>query len=142
MLDINAQLHFAAGHSGEFISDHAKVRADQREKVAGLWMRVAPFGKMPSIRQPAGRGHVAVRKQHRRVRRFCFDPHGIDRKDIWAVVEISHPAEALGLALGAVNILRQIQPGQRLVRGRRDFGFNLKREFAVRQISDGQRICC
>ena len=65
---------------------------------------------------------------------------GLEPREIVGTVEIiGDGAKAFGFALGAVDAVRHVQPFERCILGRRDFGLNIELEAFGRR-SDGQQF--
>ena len=63
-----------------------------------------PYREMPSgTRHVARCDEIAVGEQHRGLRFFGLDAGGVDCHDVRTIQEISDAAEALGLALRAID---------------------------------------
>ena len=139
MLDIDGELDLAARHGGEAVMDAAQIPRHQRKQIGGLGEGVVPHREMPSVRQLAMVGAVAVGEQHRILLLRRLDPHREDRKIVGPVNEVCDAAKAFRLALGAEHAARQKQAFQRGVGGRINLADDFQRE-AVGHARDGQAL--
>ena len=100
---------------------------------------------MPDGEVAAGAGEIAlrqriaVRQKHRRGRAVGLDAHGIDGEHVGPVDEVGDPAEAFGLALGAIGPARAVEAGKGGVRVRIANGHDFKGEGLGRNRGDGER---
>ena len=107
-LDIDAQLHLAAGRRRVVVLDITQVPSHQREQVARLGDRVVPLRVMPAIGQIAGGAWVAIRQQDRVTPLVGLDAHSETRHHVGSVGKPGDLSEALCLALGAEHAARAV----------------------------------
>ena len=108
-----------------------EVAADQREQVAGLGVRIAPHRVVPlAAVERAALDGIAVGEQHRGLVAVGLDARGVGGEHVGPVEEVGDAAEALGLALRAIDAAREVEAGQRLVGLRVAVGDGLEREGA------------
>jgi hypothetical protein len=92
------------------------------EQVAGLFVRVHPFGEMPGAvgagLQRAVVDQVAVGQQHRVFGLVGAQRHGVAGHHVGAVQEVGDAAEALGLALREEGVVADVETHQLGVLGR------------------------
>ena len=115
-LDVDAQIHLAPGRGGEVGGVGGEIAADEGEQVAGLGVRVAPHRVVPlSAVERAALERIAVGEQHGGLVAVGLDAGGVGGEHVGAIEEVGDAAEALGLALRAVDAAREVEAGQRLV---------------------------
>ena len=117
LVDKDSQGDLSPAHRHEPILQHVEWTGHQRKKVAGFWEGIFPDGKGATIRTEALVDTIAVAQQ---VTQRCrsFNGDAIARQDIGAIWIIGDFAKALGLALGAKPVARNIEPFQsRIGRG-------------------------
>ena len=140
-LDIDAQRNVAARHGAETVLDTGELAADQSEQIGGLGKRILPDREVATGAGNLARGdEVAIAEQDRRLLSIGLDPGGVDRHDVRSVGEIGDAAEALGFALGAINLPRAIKPHQLGIGGRVEQGLDLQPERMGRSLRDGQPV--
>ena len=83
---------------------------------------------------------IAVGEQHRGLVAVGLDAHGVGGEHVRAVEEVGDAAEALGLALRAVDAARQVEARQRLVGLRIAVGDGLQREGLAGQAADDELL--
>jgi hypothetical protein len=98
--------------------------------------RVVPLA--PVERAPLQR--IAVGEQYRGLAAVGLYARGVSGKHIRAVEEVGDAAEALRLALRAVDSARQVEAGERLVGLRVAINGGLEREGPRRQVADHQLL--
>ena len=81
---------------------------------------------------------IAVGEQHRGLVAIGLDADGVGGEHVRPIEEVGDAAEALGLALRAVDAARQIEAGQRLVGFRIAVGRGLEREGIAGQAADDE----
>ena len=81
---------------------------------------------------------IAVREQHRGLAAVGLDAHRIGGEHVRTVQEVGDAAEALRLALRAVDAARQVESRQRLVGLRIAIGDGLERERFLGQAGDDE----
>ena len=87
----------------------------------------------------AGSGAIAVAEQHRNV--FVgLDTGSEDRHHVGPVGKIGDAAKAFGLAFGAIDAARAIEPQQLGIGGRIDHGLDLEPERPLRRLRDREAI--
>ena len=103
-------------------------------------MRVVPDGvvALTAVERPAF-PQVAVGQQNRCGGRIGVDAHRIGGEHVRAIEKICDAAEALGLALAAVDVAGAIDALQRLVRLGIDEGRDLERERGRRRLGQRER---
>ena len=124
---------------GELVRAASQIAADQGEQIAGLGERVVPDRVVAlAAVERAALDQIAVRQQHGRLGGVRLDAHGEGRQHVRPVEEIGDAAEALRLALGAVDAARQVEPGQRLVGVGVAIADGLERKGALRRPRNGE----
>jgi hypothetical protein len=93
----------------------AEVARHHGEQIARLRERVLPDGEVPADRPrcPSRRDCRSTAAPAPRL--AGLDAHPIAREHVGAVGEVGDAAEAFSLALGAVDAVGAVKPGQRLV---------------------------
>ncbi len=87
--------------------DRAEVAADEGEEITGLWVRIFPDRVMKPVGEVAFLDPVAVRQQYRRLAAVRDDAHPIGRHYVRTIEEIADAAEAIRLALRAIDAARR-----------------------------------
>ena len=140
--DIDPQIDLAARTGRKAVLHHAELSGDQCEEIGGLRKGVFPNREVAARAGLAALDEVAIRKQDRRVFPVCFNAHSELRQDIRPVEVIGDAAETFGLALGAIDALRPIEAGERLVRFRIANRLDFERKRRGRHSLDCQILIC
>ncbi len=141
VLDIDLQRHLAAGHGDERVFHHAEVAGDQREEVGGLRVRVEPSGEVLAFAIARAAEEIAVGKKQRATRLVGDDVDRVDGQHVRPVGEIGDAAEALGLALRAVDAVGAVEAHQlRVGLGIDHRGDGDLEGLACRQVADRQAL--
>ena len=106
------QSHLTTTGGGEAVFDFFEVTRYQGKQIARLGKGVVPGNKVPAIRQFATLHRVAIGEQYRLPGGVAYYRGGERRHHIGTIREISDPAKALGLTLGAIDAVGKIQPFQ------------------------------
>jgi hypothetical protein len=110
-LDVDGQLHAAAGGGREAVLQHIELAGDDGEQVGRLLERVGPFGPVAAIGLVAAGDRVAVGEQHRVGGLVGVQGDHVDRHDVRPVEEPGDTAEALCLALREIAVLGTVEAG-------------------------------
>ena len=140
-LDIDRERHIALFAGNETILDDTQITPHQGEEIAGLGMGILP-DRVMAVGPCDGTvlDAIAIGEQNWRIGCFCFDAHPVNGHHIGPVGEIADAAEAIGLALRAIDAIRAIEPHQFGIGGRIDDGFNAQRERALRRGGEDQLV--
>jgi hypothetical protein len=117
-LGIDLEQHVAAGAGRKVVLEAGEVARHQREQIRGFGKRIVPDREMAASCQLALLDQVAVAKQHRVLFPVRLDPRAIDRHHVRPVGKPGDAAEALRLALGAEDAVREVEALERGVRVR------------------------
>ena len=140
-LDIDGELDLVAVGGDVILPDMVERAADQREEIGGLRVRIVPDGEMPVAAGEFGRrDEIAVGEQDRRLGLRRFQPDGVDAHHVRAVEEIGDAAEAIRLALRAIDLRGAIEPHQLGIGGGVELGLDRQGEIVRRWIRDRQRL--
>ena len=131
---VDAQVDGHALGAGEALADVAELAGHQGEEIGGFRVRVMPFGEMAAVAQIALAEQVAVGQADPE---GAFDAHPEGGEHVGPVAGEGNAAEALGLALGAVDAAGAVEAGEGAV----FLGVDTHQRFqlgAFRQVGQGQ----
>jgi hypothetical protein len=94
---------------------------------------------MEAVIEIAALHRIAVRQQDRETFFWCLDADAVARHRIGPVEKVGDAAEALGLALRAVDAVRHVETRQRGIGLRIAGGLDLEKEGLLRSAGDGER---
>ena len=127
-LDIDAKIDLAARRRDEVVGDGGKIAGDEREEIGGLGEGVVPHGEVAPVIEIAALHRIAVGQQDRETLLWGLDADAVARHHIGPVEEVGDAAEALGLALRAVDAVRHVETRQRGIGLRIAGGLDLEKE--------------
>ena len=140
-LDVDAKRDLAAGHGDERVVDARRARrrpARTDRTASGTGSSQTAKWRPPASRRCRADCRWRAAPALRPCRPRCA--RGEDRQHVRPVEEIGDAAEALGLALRAVDAARPVKPGELGVGRRIDQRLDLQRERPMRRLRDGEAV--
>ena len=112
--DMDRKADLAPGARDEAVFEHIELRRDEGKQVGRLGVGIFPARPVTLgiALADTGRDEIAVAQQLREALALGLDGAGVARHHVGSVGEEGDAAEALGLALGEVAVLRTIEAGE------------------------------